>query len=492
MWRALVLVHRYLGILVGLLMAAWFGSGIVMMYAGYPRPAEPERLQALAPIDWHTCCHLADGLFDDNQQFTDIQIESLLGTPVLRVRRPPLPDELIDLAQGSARDIDDNDARLIALFAASRLIGPDSAITDAATIEGDQWTFGIRGGDLYRFGFNDPGGSRFYVGSSGRIALHTTARQRFWAWLGAIPHWLYLEPLRTNGQLWSQIVIWTSLLGSFLTVLGLYLGIAQFRRGKSRALSPYRGLFYWHHLAGLVFGVMTLTFVVSGLISMNPWGFLESRRGGEAARIAGPAPRWSEIRASLANLQARAPNAVSLTGKPFAGHLYWLSTGADGTVARLDGTGNMAPLTDADLAQAATRLADTNEIATQELITQEDTYYFSHHDQVVLPAWRVILNDAGRTRYYLDPTSGALLQRTTINGRWHRWLFGGLHRLDFTAALRARPLWDIVMLVLLLGGIGLSATGVYLALRRIRSDVSGLLRSFGKGYRLVAPRAKSS
>ena len=33
-------------------------------------------------------------------------------------------------------------------------------------------------------------------------------------------------------------------------------------------------------LAGLVFGIFTLTFVVSGLVSMNPWGFLEGRGGG--------------------------------------------------------------------------------------------------------------------------------------------------------------------------------------------------------------------
>jgi hypothetical protein len=41
-------------------------------------------------------------------------------------------------------------------------------------------------------------------------------------------------------------------------------------------------------MAGLVFGITTLTFVISGLISMNPWGFLEDRRGGgEQGRVEG-------------------------------------------------------------------------------------------------------------------------------------------------------------------------------------------------------------
>jgi hypothetical protein len=32
LWRALVAVHRYLGVALGLLMLMWFASGIVMMY----------------------------------------------------------------------------------------------------------------------------------------------------------------------------------------------------------------------------------------------------------------------------------------------------------------------------------------------------------------------------------------------------------------------------------------------------------------------------
>jgi hypothetical protein len=107
----------------------------------------------------------------------------------------------------------------------------------------------------------------------------TTTSHRFWNWLGTIPHFLYFQSLRMQQQLWSQTVIWTSLLGTFLTVVGLILGVAQFGRGKRGKISPYRGWFYWHHVMGLIVGVLTLTWVFSGLVSMNPWGFLESGRG---------------------------------------------------------------------------------------------------------------------------------------------------------------------------------------------------------------------
>src|SRR2546430_11639576 len=60
----------------------------------------------------------------------------------------------------------------------------------------------------------------------------------------ALPiYFLYFESLRTQQQLWSQTVIWASLLGTFLTVVGIVLGILQFKRGKDGRLSPYRGWF---------------------------------------------------------------------------------------------------------------------------------------------------------------------------------------------------------------------------------------------------------
>jgi hypothetical protein len=100
--------------------------------------------------------------------------------------------------------------------------------------------------------------------------------------------------------------------------------------------------------------------------------------------------------------------------------------------------------------------------------------------------YKVVLADEERTFYYLNPGTGALVQRADATNRMHRWLFGGLHRLDFTAWMRSRPLWDVIMLTLLLGGTLVTFTGCYLALRRIRSDVAVLLRPFTRA-RVSAP-----
>ena len=89
----------------------------------------------------------------------------------------------------------------------------------------------------------------------------------------------------------------------------------------------------------------------------------------------------------------------------------------------------------------------------------------------MLPVYRIVLNDTEATRYYLNPSTGQLLLRVASAERGFRWLFSGLHRWDFTATLRSRPLWDIIVLFLMIGGTAGVATGVYLAVRRIRLDL---------------------
>jgi hypothetical protein len=281
-----------------------------------------------------------------------------------------------------------------------------------------------------------------------------------------------------NGPLWAQIVIWTSILGGFLTVLGLYLGIAQFKRGKSGRLSPYRGWFYWHHIVGLVFGIVTLTWVVSGTLSMNPWGFLEGRGGDERVRLAGEPIGWGAVQRSIQALKANPPRgAVRIASASSAGELFWLAYGRDGSAVRLDSQGQPAPVMVSDLRAAAARLAKGTSIESQGTITAEDSYYFDfsiaeRQDARALPVYRVVMNDADHTRYYLSPQTGQLLRKVDANSRGQRWLFSGFHRLDFTQWLRFRPVWDIVMIVLLAGGLGGTATGVYLALFRIKRDLT--------------------
>jgi uncharacterized iron-regulated membrane protein len=108
--------------------------------------------------------------------------------------------------------------------------------------------------------------------------------------------------------------------------------------------------------------------------------------------------------------------------------------------------------------------------ARAEVLTREDSYSTAHRrEPATLPVYRIILSDKSATRYYVDAISGEVLAKMDPGARGYRWLHEGLHRLDFTAWLRDRPTWDMMMLILLSGVTTVCVTGSYLGLRRLLS-----------------------
>ena len=481
-WRALVLLHRYLGVAIGALMLVWFASGIIMLYVPYPSLSGRERLVMLEPIAWSNCCRNPSDPINAGQPIDRAEVEAVAGVLVLRLTLPGRVGMLVSIdASAPEVPLDLLHARVTATATARRLGVTPAEPSRDETIVRDQWTVsGEYNADrpFFRFDFSDRGHTQIYVsGRNGRIVLHTTARQRFWNWLGAVPHWLYPTILRSHPRVWSQVVIWTSLVGVFLTTIGLYLGVVQYRLRGKRLLSPYAGVWNWHHSLGLLFGVFSLTWVGSGLISMNPWGFL----GGGPGVAPAPEARsvtWNEVRTSLVAIAGNpaVPNIVNLVMAPLGGDLFWIATTQDGTKVRLDAGGHTRSMSPSDLQAAARRAAGSEGVAAATLLPHEDAYYYGRREPVVLPVLRVIVNDPDHTRLYLDPLSGRLLEQIDSDGRWQRWLFDGLHRLDFSPLLRASVTWSAVVVLLLAGGFGLSATGTYLAVRRVVRDIASLRR----------------
>jgi hypothetical protein len=481
MMRLLLLAHRYLGIAVGLLMVMWCLSGVVMMYVGYPALRESSRLEHLAPLDWSACCRISDTL-PRAASFGNSRVEMLAGRPVMFLE-PPSDPRPIDLRTGTVVD------RIFAgqaMSVARAFSGPqEEAPRLLGLIARDQWTVS---GDfdadrpLFHFALQDAERTELYVSSTtGRAVQITTARERFWNWLGAVPHWLYFTELRRNASLWSQVVIYTALLGCFLTLIGIYLGLRQFATQPAGRWSPYRGFKLWHHMAGLTFGIFTLSWVLSGLLSMNPWGWLEgSGAQSESARLRGLDPSPAQLVAAFQAFAASPETTpVSLRAAPLNGKLYFIAATAQGKRRRFDAAAQPAPLSAADLAFLTSSLSGAERPGTLQLMMGEDNLYFSHHrDSVALPVYR--LTAAGSsTRYYIDSVSGMPIAKLDANAQAYRWLHEGLHRLDLTAWLRTRPRWDVLMLTLLAGVTFVCTTGAYLGCRHLlgRSRLPGQLRS---------------
>jgi hypothetical protein len=101
-----------------------------------------------------------------------------------------------------------------------------------------------------------------------------------------------------------------------------------------------------------------------------------------------------------------------------------------------------------------------------QLLDDYDSYYYSRGRQTPLPILRVKFNDPDRTWVYIDPEMSQVVARIHRLDRVERWLYNGLHSLDFSFLYQRRPLWDIVVLALLAGGLASSTIGLVLGGRR--------------------------
>src|SRR5216117_949288 len=132
--------------------------------------------------------------------------------------------------------------------------------------EPDQWTLEDRRElPMHKIVVDDDRHTELYISEeTAEVALLTTRGSRALAWFAAIPHWMYFAPLRQNGPLWRQVVLWSSGIGTVLVLLGIVLAFTQYS-------TRYFGLMRWHYVTGVVFGVFALTWVFSGLLSMEPF-----------------------------------------------------------------------------------------------------------------------------------------------------------------------------------------------------------------------------
>ena len=119
-------------------------------------------------------------------------------------------------------------------------------------------------------------------------------------------------------------------------------------------------------------------------------------------------------------------------------------------------------------------------IVEHELLSEYDAYYYSRGRQAPLPVLRVKFDDPAATWVYIDPHLSQVVAVIQRLNRLERWLYNGLHSLDFSFWYDRRPLWDIGMIVLSLGALGTSLIGLYLGVKRLRRDVARIGEPLGK------------
>jgi hypothetical protein len=344
----------------------------------------------------------------------------------------------------------------------------------------DQWTVQASLDDLrplWKYSF--PDGFEVYVSSvTGEVVQASTRSSRFWAYLGPIPHWLYFTPLRIHGREWSNIVVWLSGLGTVASLLGILIGAWMYSPRKSYVSAgqpssiPYTGQKRWHTIFGLFFGLMACTWVFSGLLSMDPFP-MNAQSAHDAAGLARITNALREDHVDIAAFGEKHPRealrsvqnfgAKELEWSTVAGEPLYIATsgGGDSLFIPIDG----APFGEFGaqrVADAMQRAASPTRLDIREL-TEYDAYYLDRHREKPLPVLLVMEKGSESPRYYVDPKTARVVGSYN-SAQWiTRWLYHGLHSWNFPWLYNHRPLWDIVVIALMLGGSSLCITSIVLA-----------------------------
>ncbi|MBB6125363.1 putative iron-regulated membrane protein [Sphingobium subterraneum] len=467
--RWLYIGHRWLGIGSCILFAMWFLSGLVMIYMPFPALTQSERLADLPAIDWRLVRRFPA---------TDLQaagVESLPRRAVLEMRGA-LPVWRVRADRGDERTISalDGTMQLPPTEGQARDIAERFGHAPAlgvTRVERDQWTVaGSFDGHrpLWKVALAGPGQRILYVsGETGAVMLDTNRTERFWNWLGSVPHWLYFTVVRQDNALWRQVVMWVAAPCIVVGVTGFWIGILRARLGRRRyrdgRMSPYRGWMLWHHWAGFLGGLFLITWIFSGWLSVDPFRLFFGKGGiaseaverYEAAGWSSPPPLRVLAR------QGGSAKQVELGwvhGRPFL-ELRW-----PGRTRVLDAR-TLQPFRPV-IAPAA--LMPNAHVVAVNRLTEPDAYWYQAGGLPKLPVLRVRYDDDARTWVHLDPATGRMLGDLDARGRTYRWLFDLLHKWDLNVLTQSRPSWDV--LLWLLSGLGLvtSVSGIWLGWKRLR------------------------
>ena len=516
--RSLIFVHRWIGVALSLIFLLWFASGIVMMYWSFPEVTAEQRLERLPnlnPDQIKVSVASAVAALGRDQPPGQIRLTSFDGRPVYRDGGRG-GSAMVYADSGASVDlVDEAMVDRAAVAWAKRPLGN----AKKELVENvDQWTVGMRNAlPLSKYSFDD--GQQVYIdGDTAEVRQYTTTSSRVWAYLGAIPHWLYFTPLRKHQPEWFKLVVWSSLIGSITALMGIVIAIwmlspsKRYRYAGAPTSIPYRGWKRWHTIIGLCFGVITLTWAFSGLLSMGPFPITDKlteltvptppvpegeggngARGGRGGQRRGPnlagalrgrvegelsAYEEKDPRAAIASIRDFGVKELELT--TFESEPIYLATDGKGDTRIIPVRGPPRSSFDVEDVMRIVRQAAGNTLADLRVMDRYDAYYLDRRRESPLPVVYAEMNDAVRTRYYIDPKTARVVGNYSARNWVSRWLYHGLHSLDFPWLYNYRPLWDIVVITLMLGGTAICVTSLVLTWRVLARKLNALVRAHFK------------
>lgn len=466
-------------------MVMWFLTGYIMIFSGFPKVEREHTLSLLESLEADTLLPSYTTVYEwykkqgGNDKLSSFILERQDGQTRLIIRDESGKKFILDALSGEK--IRPTAPTKEDLFAKVALL-TNSPIDHIDTLtQLNQWIpFSQRRGDLpfYKVVLSDDAESHYYFsGTTGQLLQETTKYNRWMAYLGAIPHWIYIWQIRQDLELWINILIVLGVIGCIVCITGLVLGVYrtyQSRKRPKKHWSPYRNVWYrWHHISGLIFGCFVLTWIFSGWMSVDK---LPTWMTGDPPREAFYHLRSTPMdslntTAPVGDLMSLNKNVKRVTVSSFMGQLcvkvekennateYWGYS--EGKYHPFETTEEMAVKT------IRTMIPDAQITGVQQIenYTEEYLPHPRGKHPPALPALS-IQTEEGTTLYVAiyKPELIVTNNETIANG----WAYKKLHSLKFLWAYHHPNIWLAVMLLLLSGGSIVSITGLVLGIKVLR------------------------
>lgn len=458
--------HRVLGTFLSILFLIWFISGFVLIFHYFPRVHDKERMNRLDPLPDNLPA-IADIPLPQTK-IQNMEMKLVSGYPQLFVTSP---DSFYRIPVSKADDfLSYNHSTAYAL----RWCNSDIVRIDTL-YNLEQWIpFSKYRADfpIYKFYFADNKHHQLYISSrTGEAIQFTDAHNRLWAWLGAIPHWVYFTRLRQDTGLWKTAVISISGLGSFMCLSGLVIGVRalaiQYRRKKNLRSVYKKKVYKWHHLSGFIFGIFVFTYIFSGMMSLQriPQWIVRTVRPDIKPSVDRNFMPMTAISYPLDYrkiLDKYSGNIKSIVWSSF-GNIPVYKVYANNNWTLIDASADSVKPLEVDSAMLANRfrLVHPEDSVQIVLLTDYDNYYIHQRRALHLPVYKVSANDADKNIYYVNPKTGDI-KNYNNNTRLRKWMYQALHCFNIKFLVERPLLWNIVIWSTMTGGTVVSATGVWL------------------------------
>lgn len=492
-------LHKVTGLTIGVFFIMWFVTGVVLLYHSYPRVTDADRYARTEPLaaDDMPAISQIPGLADTVAVST-LSVTRKRGETLWTISgtdyRKETPMDIVPLPDGEF--IFSGDTLLppapltsLGLDSIAMLWASSSRIERVDTLhERMQWIMYERyekSLPILRYFFDDDDRTELFISQrSGEVLQVTTRSERFWSWIGAIPHKFYFPFLREDVKRWENVLLVGGLFCLAAALSGMYIGIyfLVVNRRKNRHIgSPFRKrIWRYHHVGGLIFGIFLIAWGISGSLAMQrvpKW--LVNYEGDyfvSSSKLWGKKPlSLGDYKLDYRHLFNDYKDIKSISWEHFGDiPAYFIVSGDEEIYIDASHAGKVAPLNlpKQTVERAVERYFGKETRFTMTLMDSYDEYYLSKKGDYPLPVWKVDVYNPDGSRLYISPSDG-YVKYLNRNRMAKKWLFSATHYLSIKYFVLHNTLRLICLWVLCAGCVFVCVTGLGIYFSKLKPSHRG-------------------